>query len=305
MIESAPQFRSFQAMGTRFECLLAGFDREWLHPDAAALAESIEAIVLDEHHRLSVFESQSVLSRLNRTAAQQPVQIDPALFELLSRCIEYARETDGAFDITAGSLMEVFGFRGEHDHKPAVCGSHLVHLDPAACSVRFAASGIRLDLGGVAKGYVLDVARDELIGQGTTNALIHGGTSSAVAIGPAPDGSPWRVRLFADDARCPTVDLTDRALACSSPTGRLNGSSGHIMDTRASRPATSVEAACVVGPSAEICEAWSTALVVAPDLANRLPSAYEAHILRSHQWLSFTQSSRSSPPIHLEAYQYV
>ncbi|MEM9083000.1 MAG: FAD:protein FMN transferase [Planctomycetota bacterium] len=305
MTEPVSMFRSFQAMGTRFECVLARFSGGVSEAGAAAVAESIETLVLEEHHRLSLFEPHSELSQINRSASQQSVRIDPDLFGLLFRCLGYTQQTKGAFDITAGSLMKKFGFRSEQNPEQVAYGSHLVQLDANAQSVRFASTGVRFDLGGIAKGYALDLARDELIEQGVASAILHGGTSSATAVGSAPDGSPWLVRLMADDPTCPTIDLTGRSLACSSPAGRTVGDCGHIMDTRTGKPATGVEAACVVGPSAEVCEAWSTALVVAPDLIETLPSVYEAHILRSNEWCFFAQSSQRSPLTPSEALHHV
>lgn len=287
-------------MGTRFECVLGAFAHPVSEAQAAAIAEGIERLVLDEHDRLSLFDRGSMISELNRFAAERPVRIDNDLFALLERCERYASQTDRAFDISAGSLMASHGFRPDVPADPiGTAGSY--RLDNAARTVHFDQPSTQLDLGGIAKGYVLDLVREELLEHGMTSAIIHGGTSSVTTIGTAPDGSPWRVRLTSDDANSPTIELADVSLACSSPGGRTINGSGHIMDTRTGRPANIIDAACVVGPSAEVCEAWSTALVVDPSLARSLPIGYNAHINRDSNWTSHATSANPGTVLSPEA----
>lgn len=284
MDEGSTVMRGFDAMGTRFECVLAAFDRPVHRTEAEATAEELRFLVRDWHNRLTVFDPVSALSVVNSLAAERPVSVDRELFALLARCLEYTRDTRGRFDIAVGSLMRAHGFRpaAGHPDSDAPWGSTLVRLDPKACTVRFTRPGVALDLGGIAKGFVLDLAREELTDLGVVSALIHGGTSSVVAIGavPTPAGPrPWRVRVMPDDPASPVVDLADDALSVSAPSGRaIEGRTHitHIMDPSTGRPASGVEAACVVGPSAEVCEAWSTALTVDPTLTERLPTGYRS-----------------------------
>lgn len=271
-------------MGTRFECVLGGFVRPVDSAKASAIAEAIEELVLDEHRRLSIFDPKSCISEVNRTARTRPILLDPDLFELLQRCLGYAFETQSAFDITAGLLMHAYGFRRNTAALTSQQPSRPFVLDPKQKTIHFQSDSTSLDLGGVAKGYALDLVLKELTEHGVINALIHGGTSSATSIGCAPDGEPWRVRLFSDDPLSPTIELVDRSLACSSPRGRTADGHGHIMNTRTGQPAAGVDAACVLGASAETCEAWSTALVVDAQLARLLPVGYEAHVLIAGQW---------------------
>lgn len=268
-------------MGTSFECVLGAFAHPVSLSQSAAIAEGVEQRVRDEHDRLSLFDPASIISRINREAAHRSVPLDPDLFDLLKRCERYARSTGRAFDITAGALMHANGFRGAHAAPTNI--TNRFSLDPSTQTIRLT-PGTQLDLGAVAKGFALDLIRDELTEHAVTSAIVHGGTSSITTIGRAPDGSPWRVRLMADDPDAPDVELTDVSLACSSPSGRTANGVGHIMDTRTGQPADTIHAACVVGPSAEVCEAWSTALCVDPGLARALPAGYLAHINRDHTW---------------------
>lgn len=308
-------------MGTRFECVLAAFDRAVLATEAAAIAEEVEYLVRDWHNRLTVFDPVSPVSVVNALAAERPVSVDPELFALLSRCLSHTRDTNARFDIAVGSLMRTHGFRplvGRHSvptprqHDSAASdgtsqkllpvarlaepgtpawGSDLIHLDPAACTVFFRKPGVSIDLGAIAKGFVLDLARAELAELGVTNALIHGGTSSVLAIGPTPDGSPWRIRILPDDPTSPVLSLTDAALSVSAPSGRTVEGRGHIMDPATGQPSDAVAVACVYGPSAEVCEAWSTALIIDPTLTDRLPEGYGCHLRTGSAWLSYETAS--------------
>ncbi|MFB3431902.1 MAG: FAD:protein FMN transferase [Phycisphaerales bacterium] len=283
MQTDGPTMRAFEAMGTRFECVLAGIMCAHKSSARSAIAEEIERLVLDWHHALSIFDPSSTVSRIN--ASRRPVRVNRDLLELLERCVAYSEATGGAFDITLGSVMAARGFR---DHRPATAssGADALELDRADSTARLNRTGVALDLGAIAKGFVLDRCADELRDLGVSSALLHGGTSSVTAIGTAPDDSPWRIRIADDHAGAPTVELIDNSLSVSSPSGRTVDGHGHILDPRSGLSATAVEHACVVGPSAEVCEAWSTAIVVDPALLDRLPSGYAGHALIDGAWRS-------------------
>ncbi|MCR9217142.1 MAG: FAD:protein FMN transferase [bacterium] len=283
MQTDGPTMRAFEAMGTRFECVLAGIACAHDPAGRAAIAEEIERLVLDWHHALSIFDPSSTVSRIN--AGGQAIRVHRDLLELLDRCVAYSTATDGAFDITLGSVMAARGFRNSRP-TTASSGADALDLDRANSTARLNRTGVALDLGAIAKGFVLDRCADELRDLGVSSALLHGGTSSVTAIGTTPDGSPWRIRIAEDHTGAPTVELIDNSLSVSSPSGRTVEGQGHILDPRSGRSAAGVEHACVIGPSAEVCEAWSTAIVVDPTLLDRLPSGYAAHALIDGAWRS-------------------
>lgn len=294
-----PVLRAFEAMGTRFECVLAAFGRPVAPTEAVSIAEEVQHLVLDWHRRLSLFERGSEVSAINARASDAPVRVGPDLFSLIARCVDANASTGGAFDIAVGGLMTAHGFR-DPPAFDAVWGSGLIRLDEARSTIRFVIPGIGIDLGGVAKGFVLDLARSELRELGVTSALVHGGTSSVVSVGAQPDGRPWRVRLT-DDPDAPVVELTDTAMSFSDASGRTVGGHAHIMDPRTGHAAPTDRAACVVGPFAETCEAWSTALVVEPSLAGTLPDGYRCFLRSERGWRSprpGTGPIASPTPLH-------
>jgi len=264
------------AMGTRFELVLeAGGERALRSAGEAAMEE-----IARWHGLLSAFDRASVVSRLNRAAYAGPVPVPPEIVALLRWCVEASQATGGAFNPAVGHMMRAAGFRGDTADGPADGqqqgpGVRVLRddIELTTTHVRFTRP-IALDFGAVGKGWALDHAASVLREHGVTRALVHGGTSSIVTI-----GGPWRVAL--DDAG--VIDLSDASLGVSAPSGRTVGlgadARGHILDPRTGRSATTLGAA-VTGPSAAVCDAWSTALVVDPSLAadSAFPAGYRAHL---------------------------
>jgi thiamine biosynthesis lipoprotein len=189
------------------------------------------------------------------------VRVDGDTFALLERCLELTRASGGAFDVTVGGLMDALGFHAS-DAPAAACGADALLLDPERASVRFARPGLSLDLGGVAKGHALDLAASVLREHGVERALLHGGTSTAIALGAPPGADAWRVAIGrGPDA--PIALLRDAALSVSATGGRRNDAGApHVLDPRTGLPVDErVSTAAVIAPSARDADAWSTALL--------------------------------------------
>jgi len=279
-------------MGTRFEVLIPYPEEEpELHVRACAEAVLDEIALLDR--QLSLFRKDSYLAHINRNAFVGPVRVDPQLFELIATCRAVGLASRGAFDITVGPLMRCWGFHALQEDSadspanaihPAqdelaraatVVGGHLLRLDRDARTVMFEREGMRLDLGGVAKGYALDRALDLLVEEGVSNALLHGGTSTVAGLGPGwkigirdPRGLVAQRPVCAPSMRLvASARLRNRTLSVSAPHGRerLVESTlvGHLVDPASGTPAKEILLAAVIARSATLADAWSTALVVA------------------------------------------
>ncbi|MCL4220587.1 MAG: FAD:protein FMN transferase [Phycisphaerales bacterium] len=284
-----------EAMGTRFELVLHGEDEFFLR---AAGEEAIQ-LIHEQHARLSAFSESSLVWRLNALAAQRPVEVDREVWELLSLCAQVWQLSGGAFDPAIGSLMKRWGFRGQasagHVDAPHAGFAH-VELDAARKSARFHHPEVALDFGAVAKGFALDLAAARLRELGVSLALLHGGTSTSVAIG-SPFGQPgWRIRIPGPEPiDLPvTACLSNLALSVSSPSGRTvqvgAETRGHIMDPGTGEPAASGKIAAVAGGSGAATDAWSTALIVLGSRPASMPTG-----LASACWLS-GQSWIIEPP---------
>ncbi len=256
------------AMGTRFELFILGQDE----PQLRAAGEAALEEILTLHRRLSAFERSSELARVNREAGRGWSAISADMIDLLDLCARAHELSAGAFDPTVGPLMEAWGFRGGTPDVSAArtarerVGMDKVELDRERGRVRFNHPQMQLDLGGVAKGFALDRAAETLRDGGVESALLHGGTSSAIAIGSPANEAGWRVRIGVQTGG-PVVVLRDAALGVSAPHGRMieheGRQLGHVIDPRTGEPARGAASAFVVGTSGAMCDALSTALLVA------------------------------------------
>lgn len=244
------------AMGTRFEFVLSGDSEGHLR----AVGEAAIEEVLLWHARLSAFASDSLVSHINRTAYLTPVRVDEDVWNLLNLCERVWRESDGAFDPTVGGSMRLAGFHPGGDGIAAGWGES-VSLDAGSRYVRFLRAGVLLDLGAVAKGFALDRAAAIVREHGIRSALLHGGTSSVMAIGRPPESDGWRIAIRSEGAPI-TVVLKDQAMSVSAPRGREVDGRGHILDPRTGESGRLVDTAVVVCDRGDVADAWSTALVV-------------------------------------------
>jgi thiamine biosynthesis lipoprotein len=187
-------------MATRFEFVLHGDNPVALRAAGEEALDEIDRL----EARLSLYRPSSEITHLNARAAFEPVRVTPSLFALLQLAEKLHQETSGAFDISVAPLVRCWGFMGGTGRLPrpeeiaearAKVGMHLVHLNPANFTVRFARPGVMLDLGAIGKGYAIEQAADILREAGVTSALIHGGTSTAYALGHPPDAESWTVAV--------------------------------------------------------------------------------------------------------------
>jgi thiamine biosynthesis lipoprotein len=262
------------AMATRFELLLPGQDRVRLRAAGEEALDEIERL----EGQLSMYQPSSEISDLNARAAREPVAVDPRLFRLLQRARGLSEATGGAFDITVAPLMRCWGFAGGAGRLPepgeleaarAVVGMDRVVLDDEAFAVRFTTEGVTLDLGAVGKGYALERAAELLREAGITTALLHGGTSTIVAIGPPPGAQAWRVAIrhpTHPDELITTIGLRDKALSVSAVRGKAFEAEGrllgHVIDPHSGMPVAGARLAAVKADSATDTDALSTALLV-------------------------------------------
>lgn len=267
------------AMATRFEIVLYGDDARSLR---AAGEEALEEISRLEA-QLSLYQPTSEIAHLNDRAAREPVRVTPGVFALLQRAKNISQESGGAFDITIAPLVRCWGFMHGRGHIPlpdalaearAKIGMHLVRLNEADSTVRFAREGVMLDLGAIGKGYAVERAAEILREAGVGSALLHGGTSTVYALGHPPDAGRWKVAIDGPPWTRSTkpsplalVLLKDESLSVSAVWGKsfqADGRTfGHVLDPRTGRPVAGALLAAVILPSATETDALSTALLVA------------------------------------------
>ena len=261
--------QSAEAMGSAYSIVVYGYDREKMESAVEAAFDEVRQL----DNMLSNYKPDSEWSEVNREAAQHPVHVSAELFQLLSACQEYSRESEGAFDISVGPLMKVWGFykgTGHLPHKAEIMaamqhvGYKHVHLDAAAQTVSFDRAGVELDPGGIGKGYAVDRMIDVLKAKGITIALVSGGGSSIYGLG-APPNEPrgWLIKIRDpknERKSVAEVYLKDDSLSTSGSYEKFFVAEGHvyahIMDPRTGWPAQGMLSVSIVTPLTIDSEAW-------------------------------------------------
>ncbi len=259
-----------EAMGTSFELLIAG--------KAEAYSRQVSAAVFSEIDRLerllSRFDPSSEVSQINRLRPGESLRIGVEVFECLKTAARIKIQTEGAFDINYKALLK------RKNGAPAGFGKmkwnmvKWVELSKThggySVRVRTSKRGekrvpLDLDLGGIAKGYALDKLLDILEDWSVEDALIHSGTSTALAIGSPPERKArrpgWPIGI-ASGWECRKIPrkyyLRNGAMSGSGT--EVKGE--HISDPRTGRPAAGHLAAWAAHPSAAVADALSTAFMV-------------------------------------------
>jgi thiamine biosynthesis lipoprotein len=264
-------------MGTRITVEL------WAE-DPAKGNQAIDGVLDEMRHideTMSTYKPTSEVSQVNAKAADGPMRISKELFDLLTTARQYSEITDGAFDITYASVGYMYDFR-KHIHPddaqiaealPAINYRHVI-LDPKNQTVRFSQKGVRIDLGGIAKGYSVDCGIDVLKRLGYTRAYVGAGGDSRI-IGDR-FGKPWvvgiRDPMKGEGNVIARIPLVDAAISTSGDYERFFEENGvryhHIIDPHTGHSASKVRSATVIGPYATRTDGLSkTAFVLGPDKA--------------------------------------
>ena len=231
--------------------------------------EALEAILSD-------WRPASELSRLGRHPAGEWIPVSPALFDVLARALAVAAATDGAFDPTIGPLTTLWR-ESRRTGRPIPTAAldsarrrvdwRAVTLDTARRSVRFAHADMRLDLGAIAKGWILDQALATLDRAGVPAALIEAGGDIVVGA-PPPGSAGWRiaVRTAHGDS---VVVIHHAAVSTSGPASQSiidpDGTvRSHVIDTHDGRGSTSALQVSVLAANGATADALATALTLVP-----------------------------------------
>ena len=234
--------------------------------------------VMEEMHRIdrvmSPFKPESELSRLNREAARSPVPVSEEMFDLVARSIEFSELSEGAFDITFASVGCMFdyrkGIRPTAEEIAAALPSfdyrHIL-LDRRRRTIQFARDRVRIDLGGIAKGYAVDNCVALLKARGVKEALVVAGGDSRV-LGDRR-GRPWMIGIRdprRKDSMVAMIPLVEAAISTSGDYERYFEADGvryhHILDPRTGTSATGVRSVTIIGPDTTTTEGISKSVFI-------------------------------------------
>ncbi|HSW35367.1 MAG TPA: FAD:protein FMN transferase [Candidatus Limnocylindrales bacterium] len=259
-------------------------------------AEEIKDKVIGEMERLENLFSRTIkdseISSINNSAGLRPVQVSTEVLHVVEKSLSYAQLSGGAFDPTVAPLVDLWGFLGQEFRVPTaheietaltLVDYQLVEVDATAETVYLPLAGMSLELGGIAKGYIIDRALAVLVQAGVQDAFLNAGGDIGL-LGSRPDGSPWRigVRHPRDNREIvAVVPVRDKAVTTSGDYQRFfeenNIRYHHLLDPFTGLPARSLASVTIIAPTALESDALSTAVfILGPEegmaLIERLPN---------------------------------
>lgn len=217
------------------------------------------------------------ISSVNKNAGIKPIKVDLEVFDLVSRAIQIAKLTDGAFDISYASMDKIWKFDGSMKTMPTAeaikksvekVGYQNIILDKEKQTIFLKNKGMKLGLGGIGQGFIADKIKDLLQNKGCSSGIVNV-SGDINTWGYQLDGSPWTVgiinpmnkhKVFA------TFPLIDSAVETSGSYEKyvtFNGKRySHIIDPRTGYPASGIVSVSVFAKKTEIADALATAIFV-------------------------------------------
>ena len=269
-------------MGTTYLVKIAGVaPAEAL---AAELRAAVEARFDALNRQMSNYRPDSELSGFNAYSSPEPFPVSAEFAQVVRHALALSRDSGGAFDPTVGPLVDLWGFGApgrrtdlpddaEVEAARTLCGASHLQVTPEG-ALQKDIPGLRLDLGGIAKGYGADVAAQVLRNRGYSNVFVSV-CGEIVAFGTNPDGNPWQVGVERPIQDLPrgadhiaVIPLSGRALSTSGDTynyfrDAAGNSYAHILDPATGRPVRNTLASVtVLAPRGLVANGLATTLYV-------------------------------------------
>lgn len=264
-------------MGTTYHVKVVG----GLSDDAMGeTAKAIETTLNRVDSRMSTYKPESELSRLNAHPGNEPFEVSAETFKVLEMALEVNAQSDGAFDVTVGPLVNAWGFGPDSiveapsdaglEKLRALSGPGQIHLAPETTSVIKRSDAVYCDLSAIAKGYAVDQVAEALAGLGYAHFMVEVGGEVRTA-GLNASGVPWKIAIEKpeDDERVvqDIVGLSGVSLATSGNYRNFYLADGkrvsHTISPRTGRPVDhSLASASVIHPECALADAYATTLMV-------------------------------------------
>lgn len=261
-------------MGNRFEITVVSEDVKWANQridDAVAEISRIEKL-------LTTFKDDSQTNLINRNAGIAPVKVDQEVFDLIYRSKKISHLTQGAFDISYGSIdKSLWNFdktmQSLPDPEAAKQSVHLINyknvlLDENETTVFLKNKGMRIGFGGIGKGYAAEMAKNLLKQKGVTSGIVNA-SGDLTAWGKQPDGKDWTIGIADPDAADQPFSyfsISEMAVATSGNYEKyviIGGKKySHTIDPKTGLPVAGIKSVTVICPNAEIADAMATPVTI-------------------------------------------
>ncbi|MDB4925008.1 FAD:protein FMN transferase [Mucilaginibacter sp.] len=266
--------RILKLMGNRFEISVVADDANWANDRIDIAIAEISRI----EKLLTTFNDDSQTNQINANAGIQPVKVDEEVFKLIDRSLKISALTQGAFDITYGSIdKSLWNFdvnmKALPDAETARRSVSLINyknviLDAVNTTVFLKEKGMRIGFGGIGKGYAADMAKLILQKNGVTSGIVNA-AGDLVTWGTQPNGKPWTIAIADPDQKTTpfsTLNISNMAIATSGNYEKfaiINGKKySHTIDPKTGLPVGGVKSVSIICPSAEFADAMATPVTV-------------------------------------------
>ena len=261
-------------MGNRFEISMVAQDEAWAGNCIDAAIEEVSRI----EALFTTYSESSLTNLVNRHAGISPVETDPEFFNLVKRSKRISEITQGAFDITYGSIdKKLWNFDKNMTSLPdPVTARNMIRLinyrnivlDEKNHTVYLKEKGMRIGFGGIGKGYAAERAKIILQEYGVKSGIVNA-AGDLTAWGYQPDGKPWTIGIAApDNARhaFSKLDITNMSVATSGNYEKfvmINGKKyAHTIDPKTGYPVTGIKSVTIISPNAELADAMATPVMI-------------------------------------------
>ena len=277
---------SCKLMGNIFSFSIVHEDDSWARYCIDAAIAEIKRI----ENLLTTFNDASQTNQINSAAGMRPVKVDREVFDLIQRSIKISDLTQGAFDITYGSIDKRFwNFDRTMTSLPdrvtarqmvRLIDYRKIELDEEHCTVYLKNKGMRIGFGGIGKGYAADRGKKILTGLGIESGVVNA-SGDLITWGCQPDGRSWTIGIADPDTRMPfsSLPLQEMAIATSGNYEKFIVIDGkrysHTIDPKTGFPVSGIKSVSIISPMAELSDALATPVTVmgihaGMDLINQL-----------------------------------
>lgn len=261
-------------MGNRFEFTAISSSRE---SGDAAILQAIEEVQRIEA-LFSTFKETSQINEINRLAGVKPVKVDEEVIGLILRSLKISSITQGAFDITYGSIdKSLWNFdvnmTALPDRETALKAVDLINyenvmVDVKDSTVMLKNKGTRIGFGGIGKGYAADRAKQVMMRMGVKSGIVNA-AGDLVTWGTQPDGQAWTIGIADPNHKqqaFSALSISNMAVATSGNYEKYAVIDGkkysHTIDPKTGLPVTGIKSVTIICPSAELADALATPIVV-------------------------------------------
>jgi thiamine biosynthesis lipoprotein len=266
--------RNCKLMGNRFELSVVADSERWAND---RIDEGIAEISRIEK-LLTTFADDSETNRVNQNAGIAPVPVSRETLELVKRSIMISKVTQGAFDISYGSIdKRLWNFDEQMTALPdAETARKMVRLinyrniilDEEKCTVFLAEKGMRIGFGGIGKGYAAERAKLIMKQRGVINGVVNA-SGDLTAWGEQPDGKKWTIGIANPDASHQIfsyLNISGLAVATSGNYEKFVMIDGkkyaHTINPRTGLPVTGIKSVTIITTNAEIADAMATPVTI-------------------------------------------